>query len=199
MEAEKIKIKCPNCGAVLVVKKVSGIEKVHVTCQACKKSSPFMAYKLMVPPAPSYESDDSTRPNLDESTRPAVNGGTVLPKANYILGKLVLQPPLSGSYQLKPGKTVIGRQTSSSTADFKINTGDSRRMSREHIVIEVKKVPGQGYVHYVSLYKEKVNDTFICKERIDFSECLILRHGDVIELPDAVLKFELPDDDMTDI
>ncbi len=71
-------------------------------------------------------------------------------------------------------------------------------MSREHIVIEVKKLPVKGFVHYVSLYKEKVNKTSIGNEPLLYGDCVVLNHGDIIKLPDATLRFEIPDGEETD-
>ena len=103
------------------------------------------------------------------------------------------------SYQLRPGRNVIGRKGAKSGADFQIDTGENRFMSREHIVIEVKKLPSKGFVHYVSLFKEKVNKTSVGDEPLLFGDCIVLNHGDIIKLPDANLKFEIPDDEATDI
>jgi hypothetical protein len=66
-------------------------------------------------------------------------------------------------------------------------------------VIEVKRVPAKGYVHYVSLYKEKVNPTYVEDELLQYGDCLVLSHGDVIKLPDVTFKFEIPDEDATEI
>jgi hypothetical protein len=71
-------------------------------------------------------------------------------------------------------------------------------MSREHVVIEVKRVAGKGFVHYLSLFKEKVNRTCINNDVLEYGDCVILKHGDIIHLPGIDLKFELPDSDETD-
>ena len=64
-------------------------------------------------------------------------------------------------------------------------------MSREHLVIEVKDVDGRGTVYQASLYKRNVNPTFINKEQLTFNDCVILHEGDIIDLPDASLKFTI--------
>ena len=89
--------------------------------------------------------------------------------------------------------------SSKSEAGIQIYTADSRAMSREHIVIDVKNVPGKGFVHTLSLYKEKVNPTFIGSEPLVYGDRIVLTHGDVIRLPDTTLKFELPDEEATEI
>ncbi|MBD5355436.1 MAG: FHA domain-containing protein [Bacteroides sp.] len=117
---------------------------------------------------------------------------------NFTIGKISFLD--NGiSYQLHPGRNVIGRKSLRSEADIQIDTAGKRSMSREHIVIEVKKVPIKGFVHYLTLYKEKVNPTYIREEQVLYGDCIILSHGDIIKLPDAILKFEIPDEEATDI
>lgn len=178
-----IKIKCPFDGAVLSVRNQPGIESKSVTCPVCKNKFPFRQFKRIEVPAPSDEGDTQYSG--------AATG------ENTIIGQVRLQGP-GMVYKLKPGRNVIGRAASKSSADFAINTGESRSMSREHIVIEVKSMPGKGLVHFISLAKERVNATFVGDEELLFGDCLILNDGDIIRLPDAELRFSLPDPDATE-
>lgn len=195
---ELIKIKCPFCGSTLSVKNQFGIENKKVSCPVCKKTHPFREYKRVVP-TPSYDEDgdteypDKTKPYGDEE-----HTLTELPRMDFTLGKLKIEGTTT-SYQLHTGKNVIGRKSVKSQADFKIDTAEKRGMSREHLMVEVKKIPGKGFVHYVSLYKEKVNKTYVGDELLSYGDVLILHHGDVIKLPDATLKFEIPDDEGTEV
>lgn len=191
-----IKIKCPYCGAVLSVKNQAGIETKSVTCPICKQKSPFKDFKRI-----NDQTDERTQyPDDDERTSYQGNTerGTAYEQgSNFTLGKLKVMP--SGpSYQLRVGKNVIGRQASQSAANFQIPTEGSKRMSREHLIIEIKKVPGKGFVHYASLCKQKANDTFIGVELLEYGDCMVLNHGDIIKLPDVNVKFELPDDERTE-
>lgn len=177
-----IKIKCPYCGSVLSVKNQAGIESKSVTCPICKQKSPFKDFKKVVDK------------NNDESTQYGIDFG---PGLNYTLGKLKVMP--SGpSYQLEPGKNVIGRRATKSSADFQIPVEGSKRLSREHLVIEIKKVQGKGFVHYASLCKEKANRTFIGSEQLEYGDCVVLNNGDIIKLPDVNIKFEIPDEEGTE-
>ena len=101
-------------------------------------------------------------------------------------------------YSLQPGRNVIGRKSSASEANIQIETGESRRMSRMHLVIEIVKVPGKGYVHQASLFKEKCNATYINSAQLEPGDCIVLHHCDVLRLPDVDLKFEIPEGDETD-
>lgn len=199
---EIIQIKCPFDGAVLSVKNQPGIETKNVTCPICKHKYPFTQFKRVYKTSAGSGDIDTEYPEYEERTNYAYDGGsgekTELGDMNFTIGKVKLIG--SGiSYQLEPGRNVIGRKGTKSSADFQIDTDEKRSMSREHIVIEVKKVPAKGFVHYISLFKEKVNKTYIGNEPLLYGDCIVLNHGDVIKLPDADLKFEIPDDEATEI
>ena len=173
---EIIQIKCPFCGSVLSVKTQPGIESKNVGCPVCRHKYPFTHFKCLSGSSPGDEP----------------------PKETLELGRLTVDG--SGiSYRLMPGRNVVGRKAAKSEAGIQIYTADSRAMSREHIVIDVKNVPGKGFVHTLSLYKEKVNPTFIGSEPLVYGDRIVLTHGDVIRLPDTTLKFELPDEEATEI
>lgn len=202
---EIIQIKCPFDGAILSVKNQPGIETKNVTCPICKNKYPFTKFKRVTSatnqddPHTEYPDKEERTRYDDEDTTTVEEEKTSLGKhANYTLGKVTIVGSRV-SYQLKPGRNIIGRKGQKSAADFQIDTADKRSMSREHIVIEVKKVPVKGFVHYVSLYKEKVNATSIGKNPLLFGDCIVLNHGDLIKLPDATLRFEIPDEEETDI
>lgn len=94
-------------------------------------------------------------------------------------------------YALRPGRNVIGRKAQSSKADIQIPC-DTNVMSREHIVIEAKRVPGKGLTHTLSLYKEVKNATSVGSKRLAFGESVELNHGDIIHLPGTDAVFFLP-------
>ncbi|MCH5225428.1 MAG: FHA domain-containing protein [Muribaculaceae bacterium] len=185
---ETVDVKCPWCSAVLRVKSVSGMEGKNITCPNCKHTSPFTQFKVVVP--------------KEEESITCFPGGMgnvpMTTNENLTIGRLVI--PLTGIFfQLLPGKNIIGRKASASKANFQIETEDNKRMSREHLIIEVKRIPTIGFTHYVSLYKERVNKTFINSTELLWGDTLILQHGDIIKLPDTDLRFELPDEETTQI
>lgn len=194
---EIIQIKYPFCGAMLSVKNFPGIESKNVTCPICKHKYPFTQFKRVQPANPS-DDPHTEYPEQQERTSYAYGNQSdeETDLGDYTLGKLYIMGG-GGSYQLKPGRNVIGRRAQKSAADFQIDTAGNRAMSREHIVIDVKKVPGKGFVHYISLFKEKVNKTYIGGEPILYGDCIVLNHGDIIKLPDANLKFEITDGEGT--
>jgi len=48
-----------------------------------------------------------------------------------------------------------------------------------------------------SLFKGNLNDTFIGTEKVSFGDSMYLNPGDVIRLPDADLRLEVEDTDVT--
>lgn len=200
---EIIQIKCPFCGAVLSVKDQQGIETKNVTCPVCKHLYPFVKFKKVSPTLAGDESD-TEYPDREEHTSYNCKCGqsgreeTELNNnhGNFSLGMLKVAGT-DISFRLRPGRNIIGRRAQKTGADIQIDTAGKRSMSREHIVIEVKKIPAKGFVHYISLFKEKVNKTFIDGEQLLYGDCIILNDGALIELPDATLKFEIPDNDNT--
>lgn len=195
---EVVQIKCPFCGAVLSVRPQPGMEDKLVTCPVCKQKHTFKEFKRVTvnPSNAASDTQYSDRMGQVNSYSQPDDGNTEIAGMNFILGRL-RQHKTGMMYQLKPGRNVIGRKATKSEADIMIETGGSRVMSREHIVIDVRKEPAKGIVHYLSLYKEKVNPTFIGKEPLRFGDSIILNHGDIIRFPDTMLRFEIPDNEET--
>lgn len=198
MEVQSIKVKCPNCGAVLILKKTAGIENKQLTCPVCKEASPYHAFKQLADKKKEEETVYPYAHGAPSGVSDEEPTGTASDGENYTLGTLRI-PGLGEAVRLKVGRNVIGRQANASSADIRIPTGESKRMSREHLVIEVKKVPGKGLVHYASLFKMKSNATFVNGEALEYGDCVVLRSGDVLDLPDVSVRFEIPDADETEL
>lgn len=194
---ERVRIKCPNCGAILEVNMQPGIEQKKVKCPVCKELSAFCSYKRIA----QQQDSETYYPNSDKSRGGSYGSNAEetepVGQMNFTIGELILETSSLPPFRLVLGRNVIGRQATTSKAGIQIPTKDSKRMSREHLVIEVKKVPGVGFVHYVSLFKSGVNDTFLNTEKIEYGECLILSDGDKLRLPDATLLFRIPDEEGT--
>lgn len=183
---DTLDVKCPWCSAILRIRQTPGMEGKHITCPNCKKNSPFLQFKPVAP-------------KEDESVT-CFPGESIEKKTfeNLLIGRLVnLSNGLK--FQLHSGRNIIGRKASASNANYQIPTGDNKRMSREHLIIEVKRVPTTGFTHYVSLYKERVNKTFINSTELLWGDTIILKDGDIIKLPDLELRLEIPDEEATQI
>lgn len=197
---EIIQIKCPFCGAVLSVKNIPDIDKKNVTCPICKQTNRFVNYKPVTPNTDvGKKATGNNAFNQKRNYENDANDATQYGPMNFTIGRLKLH----GSdlvYQLKPGINEIGRMSKNSNVDFQIDTGESRRMSRKHLVVEVVKENHKGFVHYVSLSKENVNPTTVDGNPMCYGvDKVILNNGAIIKLPDAELRFEIPDEEATEL
>lgn len=193
MTIDVIQIKCPHCGARLSVKLQKGIENKKIRCPVCKEWAPFGRYKQL------YTGDEegTNYANRKEEKTSYKDNAAPAGQPDFILGRLKFNN--TQYFNLRTGRNVIGRQSAKSKANIQIPTGDNKRMSREHLVIEIKKEPEKGFVHYVSLCKQRVNKTFLNDMSLEYGDCVILKHKDIIKLPDCNLTFEIPDDEETEI
>lgn len=191
---ETLNVKCPWCSSILKIGVTPGMDGKSLTCPVCKRQNLFKDFKVY---DPSSQQPASEAADGDTKIYMGPQQGAGAPKAeNLLVGRIVIIPT-GRAFQLKHGKNVIGRKASASSAQFQIPTGDNKRMSREHLVIEVKRSPAAGILHLVSLFKQKVNKTFINSKELLWGDIIILQDGDIIKLPDLELKFEIPDDDRT--
>ena len=189
---ETVKIGCPNCGSVLMVKYVSGIETKSVLCPVCKQSTAFTKFRKIE----SLANDEPTQYPGGTSSKPQEEAEpTQYAKKNTEIGRIIADGRI---YPLRLGKNVIGRKSGTSSATIQLTTA-SKRLSREHIVIDVKNVPGVGIAHHVSLYKKVVNVTFVNNIQLEFGDVIVLNTHDIIKLPDIDVKFEIPDEDETQL
>lgn len=191
MEAQIIKVKCPYCGTPLGIRIASGkVSNKNLTCPVCKQKSPLQSWRIDLR---EQEEQPTEYPSEEEPTIPTNDG------LNFTLGQLTVMDSDLPAFRLKVGKNVVGRKASASSADIQLSVGESKRLSREHLTIEVKKVPGKGFVHIASLYKLKSNATYLNDNILVYGDAVILQHGDVLKLPDISLQFALPDEDGTEL
>ena len=128
------------------------------------------------------ERELAERRRIDEEEREKRKAGTIGSLVSLSTGEV---------YKLFPGRVTVGRMASSSNADFQIpdRTG-MQKMSRVHLVINVLKENGK-YVHYVSLASPKTNETYVNNMLLMYGQQWLLSPGDIIQLPDEFLKFEV--------
>lgn len=176
---ETVKVKCPGCGKILILKNQPGIENKNITCPICGSRGKFVDF-LEVPSRPSAPAVSSHGGELTEVWQP----GSV-----FSLGRLIVVPD-GYDFELSPGQNVVGRRSARSLADFQIDTKGDLTMSREHIIIETKNEREKGVVSYLLLAKPDVNPTYIGRQRIIFGEKVELKNGDMIALPGIMLRYE---------
>lgn len=222
---EIIKITCPNDRTVLSVRLTPGIESKNITCPVCRYSFPVSILKngsrngkngihhaqvTEVNPLCISHADTLVH-NYHSDTIPHQYQDKIATELYQVQNQETESAPdivmpvgrlfIVGTgdfFQLEPGVNVIGRKATQSGATLQIDTGGSRALSREHIVIDVIK-ESTGLGHYISLYKEKVNTTFVGGQQLIFGEQIRLNNGDTIRLPDVNLRFELSDGEATEI
>lgn len=191
---EFVFLKCPFCGGVLKIINKPGLENKNINCPACHHKNHFSHYR-QVKMKPVDNDPDTVYPGHNTADKEETEiGGVTASSLNLSIGSLIVGP---NSYQLKPGRNVIGRKASNSKASIQLETGENRRMSREHLIIEVKKEMGKGFVHIASLAKDNVNDTFIGGEKLYPGDSFILAPGVTINLPDFDIKFNIEDSEST--
>lgn len=171
------KIVCPVCGSVLRVQADDGINEKFVTCPVCKQRRKFKEYRIVT-----------------DNNEPTQYAG--MNQSNAVsTGVLIIQ---GHTYNLRLGKNIVGRKGNTSKADIQLPC-ENNRISREHICINVKQIPANGLVHTISLYKQQVNDTFVEDLKLEFGDSMILEHGMTIHLPDVDIRFELPNEESTQL
>lgn len=184
--AEEERIKCPWCSAVLIVRRKPGMESMNVTCPVCKRQYPYVQFK----PVEEAADGGNTCYPVREGNGPDGDGRAA--------GSLSI-PSTGQSLPLRLGKNIVGRESPRGNADVPIDTRGNKRISREHLIINVYEAGGKGLVHAVSLFKERVNPTSINGVPLSYGDTIVLRHGDVINLPDLDVRFVLPDAEATQL
>ncbi|MCR4921601.1 MAG: FHA domain-containing protein [Bacteroidaceae bacterium] len=176
LDQNTIKIKCPQCGAVLTVKSVPGIEEKNITCPVCKTTSPFRRYEQF---AASDETQYRPLPSSDDAT--------IYAASSLRVGRLV-DVATGRAYPLQSGINIVGRKATSSTADVQVQTTD-RHMSRRHAQIKVVRGSASHLVHTLSNAENK-NATKVNGRVLKSDDSIVLQHGDVILFGSFEMRFE---------
>ncbi len=113
------------------------------------------------------------------------------------VGRLVVVST-SMPFQLTAGRNIIGRMATGSVANVQIPC-EGRLVSRDHLLIEIENETGKGLVHYVSLNKQQVNPTYVGDVLLEYGNKIVLKHNDIIKLPGMEVRFELPDEEGTEL
>lgn len=190
MENESLRIKCPHCGAVLIVKKMPGLESKNIPCPVCKTVHKFTEYKTPRQPAAADDTD------LNSPAGGASGGEYTQPAGDraWVIGRL-RQKGSGAAYKLSLGMNTLGRAAQTSRATVQIKTDDGY-MSRMHAAIEVHKLPSGGYVHYF-FNTENKNPSYINGVKVEKGDRIILRSGDIVKMADTELEFVIETGDET--
>lgn len=175
-----MKIKCPNCGAILIVKKVQGMESKSVPCSVCKVTNPFVKFTEVKEPA--YDPEDTELKKKKSQKDDTDEEDTDFEKEALLYDMSTLK-----RYLLKDGLNLVGRKTykKESVADVPIET-EVKGFSRSHFYVDVMRY---GADLKLKMYMaENKNETFVNSERIEKDEKIILQNGDLIKCSSLELK-----------
>lgn len=170
---EKIRIKCPECGAVLEAMDDPANAEKNVKCPNCQQRNKFKDFKRLVAASPIPSADDET--HISEKRKES---------AGYLMDRAT-----SRRYLLREGNQLVGRKPHKSApkADVPIETTD-QGMSREHLFIDVMAGrDGRNHV-YVSNAKN-LNPTEINGVALPDGDKIAIRHGDIVKLCDTELVY----------
>ena len=168
---DKIRIKCPNCGAILEAADDPANAGKSVRCPNCKVRNKFNDFKRVIIRQPSE--DDSTQ------ICACLKGD-----AGYLMEEISRI-----RYPHKEGRNLVGRKTikTPSMADVPIETADLG-MSREHMYLDVVRGV-DGYYHVYASNAKNKNETTINGVKLEDGDKIGLRHGDVLKLCDTRLVY----------
>lgn len=180
---EKIRIKCPGCGAVLVLKNGSASDDKMIVCPRCKSRNRLGGFTRVVPaPQPVVVENDTF---IDQHTRPASAGFGTLSMRSACL----VDTRTGKRYPLREGRNLIGRRTyqTAPLADVPIDTPDMG-MSRAHFYVEMVRVnPSLSKVYMYNANNK--NHTYVNADLVSTGDKIVLHNGDVIRSSETVLKF----------
>lgn len=178
-----IKIKCPNCGAILLVQDNPSNQGKSVRCPACKDRHKFIEFKLI---KPVFEEDKTcigqSLPNEDRTRLPNMPVSTI----GYLVNETDNQ-----KYSLVEGVNLIGRKTyqQAPLASVPIFT-DDRGFSRKHMFIEVTK-GADGIIRHFAYNAYNKNETKVNGSLLVEGDKVILHSGDRIESSRTTLLFKI--------
>lgn len=179
---EKIRIKCPVCGAVLeVIDNPANAEK-NVVCPNCKEKRKYKEFMRVVPKAAPM--DDSTDLELPKSSDATELTGKSENTPGYLLDKKT-----GLRYELREGHFTVGRKpaTNPPKADIPIVTNDMG-MSRVHMTMKVTLARDGRYHVYVANAENK-NATLVNGVLLKDGDMVGLKDKDIVRLCDTELQY----------
>ena len=187
------RVKCPQCNVVLDVKNSKNEDVKQISCPSCKtllqvrfapQQEPIEAHTFFETPQHSSLSDSG-----ETQLAAGVLGATELFKlgththshAEIIFGAI--------SYPLIEGQNIIGRKGNTSKATVQIDSAD-RYMSRQHIAIDVTKLPDGTLKAVLCNYHNK-NLTSVDGQPISGGDIIRLVDGNNITMGHTTVTFKL--------
>ena len=169
-----VNIKCPGCGVILRVTNSKNEAEKRFSCPNCGKHIVIPFYKIKP------EDGETQLDGQPGAQSTQVASQNVEQKLCYLLcnGK---------KYELAIGCNSVGRRAMSSNADVQIDT-DDMFFSREHMLINVRRLPDGGIKVDVSNHKNK-NATRVNDFVLEQGDAIVLHDGDKILIGNTTLTF----------
>ena len=170
---DRIRIKCPFCGAILETLDNPANYEKNIVCPNCKTKNKFKDFKRVITRPVSSQEDDTT--HFETKTKDTVG----------CLVDLLTQR----KYLLKEGKNLIGRLTVKTPplADIPIATQDMG-MSRKHLFIDVIK-GRDGRFHAYAYNASNKNATLINGVVLEDDDKIGLKHDDILTLCETKIRY----------
>ena len=169
-----VNIECPGCGVILRVTNSKNEAEKRFSCPNCGKHIVIPFYKIK-------PEDGETQLDGQPGAQATQMGGqNVDQKSCYLLYN-------GRKYELAIGQNCVGRRAMTSSADVQIDT-DDRFFSREHMLINVRRLPDGGIKVDVSNYKNK-NATYVNNNLLEQGDAIVLHDGDKILVGASTLTF----------
>lgn len=187
------RVKCPQCNVVLDVKNSENEEVKQISCPSCNtllqirfasQQKPIEAHTFLEAPQ-----NDSSSDSGETLLAAGASGATELVKSDsqaHSHAELLFD---AISYPLKEGQNIVGRKGNTSKATVQIDTAD-RYMSRQHIAIEVTKMPEGILKAVLSNYQNK-NQTSVDGQPINGGDAIRLTDGNAITMGHTKVTFKL--------
>ena len=173
--SKMIKAKCPGCRVILDVTNVNNEPQRQIQCPNCGKNLLVPFY--MVKKEPEAATQLGTKPQEYH---------TQLGGAQNTASSCALE--CNGMrYRLDVGTYRVGRKAVTSSADVQININDLY-MSREHIIINVRRLSDGSLKADVSNHKNK-NATFVNGVQLMPGDAVVLHNGDRIKMGETTVIF----------
>ena len=170
---QTINIKCPGCEVVLRVTNSKDEPEKRFACPKCGKRIVVPFYKLK-------PEDGETQLDGKEGSQSTQMCGDDILQSCYLLHE-------GKQYDLAIGSNTVGRLVSTSIADVQIDT-DDLFMSREHAVINVRRLPNGSLKIDISNFKNK-NTTKVNGMLLEHDDAIVLHDDDTIEMGSTSLSF----------
>lgn len=175
--SKTIKAKCPGCGVILEVTNVNNEQQRQIQCPSCGKNLLVPFYMMKKEPEPEAATELGTK---QQEYHTQLGGG------QNTASSCALE--CNGMrYKLDVGTYRVGRKAVTSNADVQINIPDLY-MSREHIIINVRRLADGSLKADVSNHKNK-NATFVNEVQLMSGDAVVLHNGDRIKMGETTVIF----------